>query len=487
MIDSQKTKSGLLSLLLVFFVLAGFVPASADNLGISVSVNSASDESNRSSSKEIWFLGDQGSSVPREIQVRALGDIPQQISLRFYDVETVNGEKAYQQNVLSRANDWFEITNNRVLNPGEVASFEIVSNIPLDAREELFEGLMVVVASPAEEPDIDTEGQGAVGIVSSSAGIAIPFKIAIGDLSALQPIFTIDEVEGVLIGEDTYVRTFFRNEGLTPIILVGSLQLSDRVFQDRIFGPYDFRTREIPAGTTGFIDIPAEEGIVEGDYTAYVVAEQLGVRETRLFDVYIEYLPPGTLKFWDIAPWGIAGLFFAVMMILGIRLLRGAAPAEPKTAMVPREPKQPRAPRPAKPPRIAIRRPEPKIEQPVLRTYESPPTPSWYSTPEPAPKPKRFSLRAPAAAKPEVVDPLEALKSAVSRMEKQFNALNTDFAATKAPEIRDIALKPKRVAKPRATPAPKAKADASKLEPGSTTVVKKSTVKKSANNSSKKS
>jgi len=190
------------------------------------------------------------------------------------------------------------------------------------------------------------------------------------------------------------------------------------------------------------------------------------------------------LKFWDIAPWGIAGIFFAVMMVLGIRLLRGSGPAEPRAAKVPR---QPRAPRPAKPPRIAIRRPEPKVEQPILRGYEPPPMPSWYSTPEPAPKPKRFSLSPRVQAKPQVEDPLEALKSAVSRMEKQFNGLNTDFAATKAPENRDIALKPKRVPKPKATTPTRNKVDASKLGPEVTTLPKKPAAKKPAAGSAKKS
>jgi hypothetical protein len=141
----------------------------------------------------------------------------------------------------------------------------------------------------------------------------------------------------------------------------------------------------------------------------------------------------------------------------------------------------------ANPPRIAIRRPEPKVEQPILRRYEPPPIPSWYSTPEPAPKPKRFSLRPRVQAKPQVEDPLEALKNAVSRMEKQFNDLNTDFAATKAPEIRDIAPKPKRVPKPKATTPTRNKVDASKLGPEATTLPKKPAAKKPAAGSAKKS
>jgi hypothetical protein len=184
-------------------------------------------------------------------------------------------------------------------------------------------------------------------VVQGGAAIDLGFQLGVGEALTLLPQFTIESVEGVLLEGGNYLRIFFRNEGALPILLAGSLQLKDAVFDDRVFGPYEYRTPEIPAGQFGYLDIPAEEGIVEGDYTAYVVAQQLGVRETRLFDVFIEYLPPGTLKFWDIAPWGIAFVLFAVIMVLGIRILRSAGDqgAGAREAREPRQPRTPRMPR----------------------------------------------------------------------------------------------------------------------------------------------
>ena len=315
--------------LVVFFIFSG-LSAHAASLGISVNVDAKSDDSNRSSSKEIWFLGEQGSEITRRISVRGLSDIAQNLELRYYDSQVINGEKTNQQTELSKAQDWFQFNEESPsVEPGELKTFEIVATIPLDAREELLEGLMVVIATPKEEVVVDAPEGGTVGIITAEAGIAIPFKLAIGDLSDLQPLFSIQDVEGVLIDGEKYLRTFFRNEGTVPVILAGSVQLSDAVFPDRLFGPYEYRSREIAAGALGFIDIVADEEIDEGDYSAFVTAEQLGVKESRVFDVYIEYLSPGTLKFWDLAPWIGLVLVSGILMVVGVRLFRSSSKEDP--------------------------------------------------------------------------------------------------------------------------------------------------------------
>ena len=321
--SNGTTKAKLTSLALVVLFLFGPLPSHSANLGLAVNVETQSDDSNRSSSKEIWFLGEQGSEVSRRISVRGLGDIAQNLELRYYDVEVVNGEKTYQQQELSRAQDWFRFTEESPsVEPGEVKILEIVATIPSDAREELLEGIMVVIATGKDEIEVDRSGGGAVGVVTSEAGVAIPFKLAVGDMAALQPLFSIEDVEGVLIDGENYLRTFFRNEGTVPVILSGTVQLSDAVFADRLFGPYEYRSREIPAGAMGFIDIAADPEITEGDYSAFVVAQQFGVKESRVLDVFIEYLPPGTLKFWDIAPWIGMTLVSGVLMVIGVRIFR---------------------------------------------------------------------------------------------------------------------------------------------------------------------
>ena len=322
----NTTKVRLTSLALVVFCIFGGLSAHAATLGISVNVDAKSDDSNRSSSKEIWFLGEQGSEITRRISIRGLSDIAQNLELRYYDSQIINGEKTNQQTELSKAQDWFQFNEESPsVEPGELKTFEIVATIPLDAREELLEGLMVVIATPKEEVVVDAPEGGTVGIITAEAGIAIPFKLAIGDLSDLQPLFSIQDVEGVLIDGEKYLRTSFRNEGAVPVILAGSVQLSDAVFVDRLFGPYEYRSREIAAGAVGFIDIVADPEISEGDYKAFVVAQQLGVKESRVLDVYIEYLAPGTLKFWDLAPWIGLVLVSGILMVIGIRLFRSSS------------------------------------------------------------------------------------------------------------------------------------------------------------------
>ena len=338
----RTTKARLVSLALVVFCFFGALPSQAASLGISVNVDAQSDSSNRSSSKEIWFLGEQGSKVTRRISVGGLSDVAQNLELRYYEAQIINGEKTYQQTELSKTQDWFRFTDESPsVEPGEVKTFEIVVTIPPDAREELVEGLMVVIATAKKQVEVDNPGGGAVGIIAAEAGIGIPFKLAIGDMSALRPMFSIQGVEGVLIDGERYLRTFFRNEGTVPIILAGSVQLSDAVFVDRLFGPYEYRSREIAAGALGFIDIVADPDIVEGNYSAFVIAEQLGVKESRVFDVYIEYLSPGTLKFWDLAPWLGLVLVSGILMVIGIRLFRSSSDQDPdlETAATPKKPK----------------------------------------------------------------------------------------------------------------------------------------------------
>ena len=324
--STNKVKARLVSFTLIVFCFFGGLPAHGATLGISVNVDAQSDDSNRSSSKEIWFLGEQGSEITRRISVGGQSDVAQNLELRYYDAQIVNGEKIYQQTELSKAQDWFRFTEaSPSVEPGEVKTFEIVATIPPDAREELLEGLMVVIATPKEEVEVDNPRGGAVGIISAEAGIGIPFKLAIGEMSDLQPLFSIQDVEGVLIDGEKYLRTSFRNEGAVAVILAGSIQLSDAVFADRLFGPYEYRTKEIPAGALGFIDIAADPEITEGNYKAFVVAQQFGVKESRVLDVYIEYLSPNTLKFWDLAPWIGLVLASGILMVIGIRLFRSSS------------------------------------------------------------------------------------------------------------------------------------------------------------------
>lgn len=448
-------------------------PSHANQLGLRVQIEMSSDPSNRSSSHELWFTGEKSQDITRRITVTSLSEIPQRLDFLLYDPIVVNGVSSMDFTKPGRYQDWLSASpSNRIINPGEQLTFELTISVPAGTDDLGANGILRVLANQALEPEIDNSAGGFRAVVQGGAAIDLAFQLGVGAALALLPQFSIESVGGVLLESGNYLRIFFRNEGALPIKLAGSLQLSDAVFSDRVFGPYEFRTPEIAASQVGYLDIPAEEGIVEGDYTAYVVAEQLGVRETRLFDVYIEYLPPGTLKFWDIAPWAIAGIFFAVMMVLGIRLLRSSGPTDPRPA------RQPKSPRPERPQGQLARVPKPKVEEVVLKTYESPPMPSWYSTPEPTPKPKRFSIRPKVEIKPQAEDPLEALKSAVSRMEKQFDELNTDFTATKTPEIKDIALKPRLVPEPRPAAQTRSKVVASKLKQGPAVVAKKPAVKK---------
>jgi hypothetical protein len=389
---SSSKASRLGAILLGVLLLLSFVtPSHANELGLRVQIDVASDPSNRSSSYELWFTGEKAQDITRRITVTSLSEIPQRIDFLMYDPIVVNGESTMDFTKLGRYQDWLSVSpDNRIINPGERLEFELTIAVPEGTDDLGAKGILRVLANQALETEVKNSTGGFQAVVQGGAAIDLGFQLGVGEALTLLPQFTIESVEGVLLEGGNYLRIFFRNEGALPILLAGSLQLKDAVFDDRVFGPYEYRTPEIPAGQFGYLDIPAEEGIVEGDYTAYVVAQQLGVRETRLFDVFIEYLPPGTLKFWDIAPWGIAFVLFAVIMVLGIRILRSAGdqgagareareprqprtPRMPRQQRVPREPRElretrlesePRSPKPAKTNKV---RREKKLSEPVVQ------------------------------------------------------------------------------------------------------------------------
>jgi len=383
---SSSKASRLGAILLGVLLLFSFVtPSHANELGLRVQIDVSSDPSNRSSSYELWFTGEKAQDITRKITVTSLSEIPQRLDFLLYDPIVVNGESAMDFTKLGRYQEWLSVSpENRIINPGERLDFELTIAVPEGTDDLGAKGILRVLANQALEPEVENSTGGFQAVVQGGAAIDLGFQLGVGEALALLPQFTIESVEGVLLEGGNYLRIFFRNEGALPILLAGSLQLKDAVFDDRVFGPYDYRTPEIPAGQFGYLDIPAEEGIVEGDYTAFVVAEQLGVRETRLFDVFIEYLPPGTLKFWDIAPWGIAFVLFAVIMVLGIRLFRSAGnqeasarePREPRPPRVPRQQREPRdlletrlesKPKPPKPAKANRVRREKKLAEPVVQ------------------------------------------------------------------------------------------------------------------------
>jgi len=459
--------------------------ASASGLGISLSFEK-SDQTDAESSGRIWGGGESGTTFERVMIIDSLSsDTVQQISFEVYDQVTENEETSIDFTQPSRITDWIVFEPEApVLQPGTQQVVKITFNIPAGTNDGAFNASIRTLSSGVDtEAELDSEA-GTQAVIGTRIAIDTKVWLGVGDALALAPTFEIVGVDGALINEEKFVRVFFENTGISPIQPSGRFQLSDPNFADRIFEPVDFQMKEISGGQISFTDIPVPLDVEDGFFRAFVTAQEGEVRITRLFEAELVFDDPSKLSIPDLAIRIAAFVLAAIGLVFGVRLIRGNNSKAPRA---PREPRQPRAPRPAKPPRIAIRRPEPKVEQPILRRYEPPPLPSWYSTPEPAPKPKRFSLRPRVQAKPQVEDPLEELKSAVLRMEKQLSVLNTDFAATKAPENSDIAVKPKRVQKPRPTTSTRNKVPASKLEPEVTTLPKKPAARKPAAGSAKKS
>jgi hypothetical protein len=320
--------------LLSTVVGAGFPAMASPGLGISVSFERA-DQTDAEVTGSIWAGGEQGSKLTRTILVRSLSDdVTQEISLEIHDQILVNGEETTDFDVPSRISDWVTFSPDKPLvPPGGEVRITMTIEIPSNAADEAFDATLRVMAGAVENlEEIEEEVDGVRAVVGTRLAIDSGMWLGVGDALDLMPNFEIIGVDGVLLEGTKYVRVFFENTGLVPLRLTGRLQLADASFADLVYEPQDFIVPEIRSGQDGYVDVPVQPEIEDGNYRSFVLAQQGGVRKTEVFEGRLVFDDPSVLTIPDLLIRGALLVASIAALVLGYRMFRGSTKGGQKSS-----------------------------------------------------------------------------------------------------------------------------------------------------------
>ena len=315
------------------------LPASASpGLGISVSIEE-SDQTDAELAGSIWIGGEQGETKIRTINIRSLSsDTDQQISFEVLDQIRVDGVPQTDFSQPSFLTEWITFEpESPVIAPGETVSVEMRLAIPLDAQDRAHEAVLRVLASGLSIPEGESENVGTQAIVGTRIAIPSEMWVGVGDALDLEPAFEITGVDGVLLDDQRFVRVFIDNTGLVPIRPVGTIQLSDPAFAERIFEPVDFRMSDVIAGEVGFVDVPVADDVVDGFYRTFVTAQSGTVRNTRLFEGQLVFDDPNALSIPDLLIRIGLFIFASLGLVFGYRMILKARRLEKEKALAEKE------------------------------------------------------------------------------------------------------------------------------------------------------
>jgi hypothetical protein len=371
----NKSSKLVLAILLLTVAGAGLPAFAAPGLGISVSFDKA-DQTDAEMTGSIWAGGDQGAQLTRTILVRSLSDnVTQAISFEIYDQILVNNETTTDTSIPSRISDWVTFSPAEpIVRPGGEVRIRMTIDIPNDAPDGAFDATLRVMAGSVENlEEIEKEANGVKAVVGTRLAMDSGMWLGVGDALELMPNFEIIGVDGVLLEGNKYVRVFFENTGLVPLRLSGRLQLADAAFSDLVYDPVDFLVPQIRTGQNGYVDVPVQPQVEDGNYRSFVIAQHGGVRKTEIFEGQIVFDDPNLLTFPDFLLRGalIAGAFGA--LFFGYRMIRSSTRKSDKNVK-PRENKNPVSP-------YSTGRPAPTSQRPAS-SEPRPLYPYWYEPPK---------------------------------------------------------------------------------------------------------
>lgn len=325
--NQSKLFALVLSFLLILFL--GATAARADGLGISVAVVPYSDASGLTAggNDRLWYPIEPGQSFVREIRITSYSDLRQVVSVQTFDFVTENGVRSTDFSKASLIGDWLDgdAVQGVLIEPGETITLPITVSVPAEAVQRAYEGTLRVLATEFNDGIQPERGEGVQAIVEGAVAIDLSFWIGVGDALALVPSFDIADIEGVLIGNLKYLRIYFENTGLSPLRLRGSAQFSDPQFVERVYEPAIYISPQISSGERGHADVLIDQEIVDGNWNVFVVAEQDGIRQTKLFEGNLRFVEPGSLPAWVGMVVQIAiGLLSLVGALVGLRTLRNS-------------------------------------------------------------------------------------------------------------------------------------------------------------------
>lgn len=330
--------------LLLSFAFAGPVSAD-DSLGLGVRIENDPEATELYMGNRLWFGIEPGESKTRSFVITSRSEIPQEINLYLFDKKFLNGQASVDESQLSATSEWaiFE-PSTLVLLPGQEQRFTMTYQVPADAPDLAFNSVLRVVATSAQEVMGDQDAASAV--VRGAAAVELGVFLGIGDALDLVPDFNIESIRGVRLPEGRFLEVELLNSGRVPVQLVGTVQLADPVFAERNFGPFDFLSREIFPDERVIAQVPMPNEVESGEWNVFVTAEYGQIKQTRLFEQSLSFLPPGSqLTFWDWALRIGLSLLLATGVVVGVRLLRSRPTSDPSADIaVAKEPIKPRTP-----------------------------------------------------------------------------------------------------------------------------------------------
>jgi hypothetical protein len=419
-----QNQSKLIALVLSFLVvLFSGALARADSLGISVAIVPYVNESGLSGggNDRLWFPIEPGQSLTREIRVTSYSELRQVVSVQLFDYVTENGVRSTDFSSPSGIFDWVgeDAIEGVLVEPGETITLPIPLAVPSDAAQRAYEGTLRVLATEFDD-GVEEEQEGGVrAIVQGAVAIDLAFWVGVGDALTLLPSFDIVDIEGVLLEDLKYLRIYFENTGLSPVRLRGSAQFSDPQFAERVYDPASYVSPQISPGERGFADVLINQEIIDGDWSVFVLAEQDGIRQTRLFEGNLRFAAPGSVPNWVWVVLQIAiGLLSLAGAVFGLRALRSGRTSELDSELTEPTPK-----RRAALPRVQVSLPQVDLTR-LLEPVRALVTHLRSKAAERAQMPKAPQQKqtTPRAERPKKSRPSKSAKSYEARVQALMNA-----------------------------------------------------------------
>ncbi len=291
----MKFRNSLLSsLLTIIFSLFFVMPtvAAEGNLGLSLQIlQGDSSNSGLESNTRLWFVVEPGTSKSRKFIVQSSAGISEKISISIGALKRVNGKSQLAIGEVSPIKSWASFSANEfVLTPRGSKEINITFAVPEDEEIGSYAAMLLVKASSVSTKEsIDPYR------VPGAAQIAAPIFLGVGTEDEFVTEFEIEDVFGVNTTEGRALRVEIKNNGKTPVSILGDVQVSGITFQTDTLGPFDYETETIAPGESKFADAIVGDQIVEGKWRIYITASQGAITETREFEKNIIYTGSNSL------------------------------------------------------------------------------------------------------------------------------------------------------------------------------------------------
>lgn len=291
----MKFRNPLLSIVLtaIFsFYFAMPTVAAEGNLGLSLQIlQGDSSKSGLESNTRLWFVVEPGKSKSRTFIVQSTAAVSEKISLSIGAVKRVNGQSQLAIGETSPIENWVSFnTNDFILAPKADKKIVMTLKVPVDEDINSFSAMLLVKAS-----SISNQKSKDAYSVPGAAQIAAPIFLGVGTEDEFITEFEIKDVFGVDTTEGKALRVEIKNNGKTPVSILGDVQVTGITFQTDTLGPFNYETETIAPGESKFADAIVGDQIVEGKWRIYITASQGAITETREFEKNITYTTTNSL------------------------------------------------------------------------------------------------------------------------------------------------------------------------------------------------